>query len=315
LLSIIPKKISPNTLTITASTFIFAILIILLYVKNISQAWFIILFVIFFHLYTVFDCLDGLQARRKNLSSPLGEYIDHFLDVFDCSIIVYCVFFILNINNNIIIGITVWFQLLSFALVYVEQREKGVMYLEKFGPWEAHVITSLFVLSFLLPGIRTFWEKELIFLPNYYWVLLFAIVGNALTLTKIFSRLKYLPVDYARFVIAGTILLSTLLLLNTPITYLWITITLFVVYYINEVKSERLLKKKINNLDFIFVGLFLLLSLLTILNVRIDLIDQIYIVILLILAVNMLFNVYKIISGLRESHHLISTVEKSRTYS
>jgi phosphatidylglycerophosphate synthase len=110
-------------------------------------------------LYQVADSLDGLQARRRGCSGPLGEFLDHWLD---------------SINAFLLpLGIAIAFPaippaiaasgVLVFAVAdWLTGRsilEKGVMELGPIGGEEGLTLIYLFLLSFWALGYD-FWASS-----------------------------------------------------------------------------------------------------------------------------------------------------------
>jgi phosphatidylglycerophosphate synthase len=84
----LPAWLSPNTLTLAGSFFAWAGLAILLLLKPEDSTWFLVPAACNF-LYLSLDNMDGMQARRAGRSSPLGEFLDHWLDAFNTGLMVF----------------------------------------------------------------------------------------------------------------------------------------------------------------------------------------------------------------------------------
>ena len=87
----VPRCLTANIITIISTGFIFATLPIVYYSNVISLEVQTILLVFCINAYTVGDHLDGMQAKRTNTSTPLGEFLDHYLDVFNGAILFYVI--------------------------------------------------------------------------------------------------------------------------------------------------------------------------------------------------------------------------------
>lgn len=79
--ALLPDFLHPNTVTMLG--FVPALLWFLVFLSRssaeLSECWFIGAALLMF-FYQTMDCLDGIQARRLGLSSPLGQLFDHGLD-------------------------------------------------------------------------------------------------------------------------------------------------------------------------------------------------------------------------------------------
>ena len=73
-------------------------------------------------LYVIFDHFDGMQAKASQTSSPFGEILDHFSDVFNGAIVVYLCFRVLQVELDWIFHTVIWFNYLAFAVTYLEQN-------------------------------------------------------------------------------------------------------------------------------------------------------------------------------------------------
>jgi CDP-alcohol phosphatidyltransferase len=85
LLGSVPRWVHPNVLTLFGSLSIMPSFFLFAffswdYEEN-SPGWVIALGIIGVLLFQTLDNLDGRQARRLNLSSPIGDWFDHSLDI------------------------------------------------------------------------------------------------------------------------------------------------------------------------------------------------------------------------------------------
>ena len=79
-LKILPTWIAPNVITVSGGIFILLALITT-YCQEFFGRWTHLIVGILFYIYVLFDTLDGKQARRTKNGSPLGELMDHGVDV------------------------------------------------------------------------------------------------------------------------------------------------------------------------------------------------------------------------------------------
>ncbi|XP_953600.1 ethanolamine phosphotransferase, putative [Theileria annulata] len=95
----LPKWLSANLLTLFGGLCVFIMnCLVFYYVPNFKTKsvpkWTSLLssFLVFF--YTTFDGIDGIQARRLGLASPLGQLLDHGTDALVCSFFCYFTFLV-----------------------------------------------------------------------------------------------------------------------------------------------------------------------------------------------------------------------------
>ena len=103
-LQFFPKTLAPNAITLIGFlTNISSMLLILSFTQNLSGEipnWVFYYFSLTLFLYQTFDAVDGKQARRLNLSSPLGQLFDHGCDACLSFFLVLTSLFILRAGEN-----------------------------------------------------------------------------------------------------------------------------------------------------------------------------------------------------------------------
>ena len=80
---VVPFWLTANFITLISTFFIFALLVIVLLSENLTTVSNTLAIIFCLHTYIVGDHLDGMQAKHTKTSSPLGEFLDHYLDVFN----------------------------------------------------------------------------------------------------------------------------------------------------------------------------------------------------------------------------------------
>ena len=111
--------------------------------------------------YVIFDHFDGLQAKLTQTSSPLGEWLDHFSDVFNGAIVVYLGFKCLHLPLDGLFLVLAWLNFLAFAATYVEQRIRKELYFGKVGSLEGVVLMILVLVLCISENGRALWHFEL----------------------------------------------------------------------------------------------------------------------------------------------------------
>ena len=77
---VVPTWVAPNVITVSGGIFIILALLTI-YCVGIFGRFTHIIIGFLFYLYLTFDTLDGKQARKTHSGSPLGELMDHGVDV------------------------------------------------------------------------------------------------------------------------------------------------------------------------------------------------------------------------------------------
>ena len=176
--------------------------------------------------YVVFDHFDGLQAKLTQTSSPLGEWLDHFSDVFNGAIVVYLGFKCLHLPLDGLFLVLIWLNFLAFAATYVEQRVRRELYFGKIGSLEGVVLMIVVLaLCFLESGLA-FWHLEFGW-PIYQFLLASFALGCFGTVFSCLQRMRALPREFLVFSIGGSLFVLLGIYLNLSSSWLFCTITIF----------------------------------------------------------------------------------------
>ncbi len=95
--------------------------------------------------YAIGDHMDGMQAKRTGTSSALGEFCDHYLDIFNNGILLYIVCLSFQITQPGLVAFFLTAAYLAHATMFYEQFSTKWLYFEKIGSLE-----SLLILLFCL---------------------------------------------------------------------------------------------------------------------------------------------------------------------
>ena len=149
----LPERISANTFTLVSNfgsilTFVAAILIGMS--ENASPLWFLVpAFGIFF--YFSLDNMDGMQARRTNTSSPMGEFLDHWFDSFNIGLVTLAILTTLELPPLMILAL-LSLAFVAFFTQFWEQRESGWLICGPFGSIEGGMITVAMYILLAVTG-------------------------------------------------------------------------------------------------------------------------------------------------------------------
>ena len=142
LLKVFPYQIPACFITIFSNTLVSLSLIIALQAAHGSYfLWFLI--PIFVFIYVIGDCLDGEQARRTKTSSPLGEFLDHFLDTFVTGVLLISLIVAYNIRNPFIAYPSIIISYMTQASSFWEKYKKHRMHFGKFSSTETILSLTL----------------------------------------------------------------------------------------------------------------------------------------------------------------------------
>lgn len=148
-LRLIPDRCAANDLTLlgtTASLTAFLIAVFVTPSRLSMTAMAILVFV-----YLTFDNIDGAQARRTGTSTPLGEFLDHWLDAFNLTFLFLgaVISFGLTPERGVLIMVV---ACLSYGMTFWEQQVTGRIFMGTVGNVEGIVITNLFYVAAAVVG-------------------------------------------------------------------------------------------------------------------------------------------------------------------
>lgn len=146
----IPRSVSANALTLTSLTCAATGFAIALLATPSHLTVFLV--ALMFTAYTLLDNLDGPHARAMGTSSPLGEFLDHWLDSLNGLFVFVGTVYALGVTDARTLAI-VALMVASVALTFWEQRVTGRMYMGRIGTLEglAMVLALLFTVAALGP--------------------------------------------------------------------------------------------------------------------------------------------------------------------
>ena len=266
----VPFGLPANIITICSNTCVFiAFLIAMLSTKGITKVWFAIPFLIPAYLFG--DCLDGMQARRTKTGSPLGEYMDHFLDCFVNAELIIPVLVCYKIVNPWIVFVILCKAYITQAVAFWERYKNGHLYFGKFSSSEVVlsftvIITIAYfdsVVNGALITLGSFGFIQNIFGSSCQWLQKLTIAEAVVCTFIVFSLIS----DFFNFIrtrgasirfwayCAASILVATLFAIRNP-DYHYIPyyiVVLFNIDYIASLIVAITMKKTDPHADYIFV--------------------------------------------------------------
>ena len=146
----LPHSLHPNYITVTGFIFSLTTLFFVWLVLHGHRIGYLGACVCFLAWFAA-DNVDGRHARRTGQASRLGEFLDHWFDLFTSLIVTFTAVMFLRLDG-------IWLMVLAgiistgyFASMW-EQRHSGVFHIEEVGANEAVVVlVSLYVVLFYLP--------------------------------------------------------------------------------------------------------------------------------------------------------------------
>jgi phosphatidylglycerophosphate synthase len=164
LLKVIPRTCAPNLLSLLAnliSILVFAVVIGVMgpfeEMARSSQLVFLLPALGIF-VYVALDNTDGLQARRIGLSSPLGDFMDHWLDGFSGFTVPLGIMVVLRVDDVrtlMVIVASVW----AFWATNWDKKKSGVMKLPPLGDVEGNMVAVVIYVTTAVFGV-SIWQSQ-----------------------------------------------------------------------------------------------------------------------------------------------------------
>lgn len=148
-LRVVPAGFAANDLTLLGTSCSVTAFLIAVLVQPSRLSMGIMAVLIF--CYLTFDNIDGAQARRTGTSTPLGEFLDHWLDAFNLTFLflgaVLC--FGLSPERGVLIMVV---ACLSYGMTFWEQQVTGQVFMGRVGNVEGILVTNLFYVAGAIVG-------------------------------------------------------------------------------------------------------------------------------------------------------------------
>jgi phosphatidylglycerophosphate synthase len=167
----IPARITPNSITLTGfSLSILSVFFVFLSLNG--YRWCLIFAALCVFLYMACDNLDGIHARRTGQTSKLGEFLDHWFDTFNTTLLTLSILIVFKLQGLLLL-ITAASVFMEFIATSWDYYHNNVFYSEKFGATEVLVFIIIsFISQFFLYD-----TKFLMYDPNHFsLVTLFSII-------------------------------------------------------------------------------------------------------------------------------------------
>lgn len=148
-LRLIPDRCAANDLTLLGTSCSLAAFLIAVFVTPSRLSMTAMALLVF--TYLTFDNIDGAQARRTGTSTPLGEFLDHWLDAFNLTFLFLgaVISFGLSPERGVLIMVV---ACLSYGMTFWEQQVTGQVFMGRVGNVEGIVVTNLFYVAAAVVG-------------------------------------------------------------------------------------------------------------------------------------------------------------------
>jgi len=229
ILRLLPRSLPANAITLVAHGSLFAVPFVAAiegHTRPVAASCAIVVLIL---LFVIGDELDGMQAFRIQGTSPLGEFLDHYLDSFVSGTLLYTAYALYDISSLELLLPTIGCTFLTGAAMYYEQHHTGTMIFEAISTTESLALAA--VLAGLSPVAAARQVAHVEVAPGSSLLAVFLLATSfailAPTVTRSFLRSKVLPPQWVAFavglagVIAGILLTTTGLAMAAAIVVLY----------------------------------------------------------------------------------------------
>jgi len=183
LFKFIPWRIPANIITIISNfCIILATIIVILAKAGFFKFWILAPILVFGYL--TGDIFDGKQARRTKTCSKLGEFLDHFFDIFVVGFLLSMIFIIYEITDPLAVAIYLNIAFLSIFGFYHEQYMRRTQFFERISAFEATVVFVLFIVLGFIEPVKYFFKNTSILHFTLIDIALIMIAITAIYSTK-----------------------------------------------------------------------------------------------------------------------------------
>lgn len=310
LLKVFPYSIPANFITIFSNTLVFlSFLIAMQATRGTHYLWFLIPVLVF--VYVIGDCADGEQARRTKTGSPLGEFLDHFLDTFVTGVLMISIIASYDIKNPFVAYSVLFISYVTQATTFWEKFKMHKMHFGKFSSTETILSLTLITTLAYFKTIRDAVSQTLGsfgFIQNSFlgscsaicnltvmelimlFMTLFALINIVGTLIRSGgASIRYWM--YILFTATATIIFACQNVQYYHIPF--ITLSLLNINYISSLLVSIVMKKNDSYPDFILPVVMVVLFSLGVQNNAITIASLVYVLLLVVVRAIVFFSKHK----------------------
>lgn len=242
LFPLIPAWLAANILTLLSTGSLLAVLVLSLEPERWSPSLLAIVFLVAMQVYVAGDHLDGMQAVATGTTSPLGDFLDHYCDLWAGGILVFGFWTLLGTAGREALFFMHACLILGFAVTYAERETHRTLHFTRYGTLEAIVVLTVFFLSWAIPGARTWWQSPMV--AGWPWYTVVGATGAAMALSAvviIVRRMGTIPLPVAAFTV-GLAALAYLFAVRADIRPVdgWLVMALYGAVYVARVMHGHL---------------------------------------------------------------------------
>jgi phosphatidylglycerophosphate synthase len=203
LFPLLPRRLAANFVTLLSTGSLLVVLALSVEPARWNPAVLALVFFVTMQLYVAGDHLDGMQAVASGTASPLGDFLDHYCDLWAGCILVFGFWSLIGTAGlGVLLGMEV-LLILGFAVTFVEREERRALHFTRYGTLEAIVILSAFFLSWAVPPVRAWWQSApVVGMPWYSGIVMIGATMAIGAIAVIVHRMRTLPFPVVVFALA-----------------------------------------------------------------------------------------------------------------
>jgi ethanolaminephosphotransferase len=155
----VPRWLAANLVTLLSCGSLLAVLALALEPGGWSETAVALVFFAALQVYVAGDHLDGMQAVASGTASPLGDFIDHYCDLWAGGILVFGFWSLLGTARPWVLYAMTVLLVVAFATTYTEREAERRLHFTRWGSLEANLILAAFLLSWAVPPARAWWRS------------------------------------------------------------------------------------------------------------------------------------------------------------
>ncbi len=159
LFPLVPRWLTANFVSLLATGSLLVVLALSLAPNALSPTWTALVFFAAVQVYLAGDHLDGMQAIATGTASPLGDFVDHYCDLWAGCILVFGFWALMGTAMRGALYAMTVLMIVCFATTYAEREAERKLHFTRLGALEADLILSAFLLTWAIPSVREWWQS------------------------------------------------------------------------------------------------------------------------------------------------------------
>jgi ethanolaminephosphotransferase len=206
----VPRWLAANLVSLLACGSLLTVLALSLEPGGWSETAIALVFFAALQIYVAGDHLDGMQAVASGTASPLGDFVDHYCDLWAGCILVFGFWSLIRTAPPVALYAMTVVLIVAFATTYAEREAEGRLHFTAWGALEANMILALFLLTWAVPAVRAWWRSDSPAGVPWYTFGAGVVVAMALGAVVIIARrMRRIPAPLA-LAVTGLIALAVL---------------------------------------------------------------------------------------------------------